>query len=352
MLTSSVTRSTTRSSCSTGSARRGGELQGARSRTIVNTAVLQTIPRTINTGLGTLFILGALLFLGGESLSDFALALLIGIIVGTYSSMFVAAPALDRARGAQLDRAAGAEGQALGHRASGPTAARSSDRTSGPDSSSGGCPEPRERPAGSRPGARAFAGCCWGSRAVVIERCCDQGPSGSWRRIRRSWRPRRAGACPRTARCPRARASRSTVSSARRRCATPALKVTPSGPGQRVRSRSRTATAATLAVVGRQEQGELVAAEPGDGVDVAHAHEMSEPNSRSTSSPALWPCVSLTALKSSRSSTMTEPPTGSRCEVVVERAAVADAGERVGGRRLVEPSRPRAAVRAPGPPGW
>jgi SecD/SecF fusion protein len=59
---------------------------------IVNTAILQTIPRTINTGLGALFILGALLVLGGDSLEDFALALLIGIIVGTYSSMFVAGP--------------------------------------------------------------------------------------------------------------------------------------------------------------------------------------------------------------------------------------------------------------------
>ena len=39
-----------------------------------------------------LFILLALYFLGGETLSDFALALLIGIVVGTYSSVFTAAP--------------------------------------------------------------------------------------------------------------------------------------------------------------------------------------------------------------------------------------------------------------------
>ncbi len=59
---------------------------------IANDAVLQTVPRTINTGLGALFILVALYLLGGETLTDFALALIIGILVGTYSSVFTAAP--------------------------------------------------------------------------------------------------------------------------------------------------------------------------------------------------------------------------------------------------------------------
>lgn len=61
---------------------------------VVNTAVLATAPRTINTGLGAMFILAALTFLGGRSLTDFALALLIGLIVGTYSSAFTASPLL------------------------------------------------------------------------------------------------------------------------------------------------------------------------------------------------------------------------------------------------------------------
>jgi SecD/SecF fusion protein len=67
---------------------------------IANDAALQTVPRTINTGIGALFILGALYLLGGETLTDFALALIIGIIVGTYSSVFTAVPlvvALERA---------------------------------------------------------------------------------------------------------------------------------------------------------------------------------------------------------------------------------------------------------------
>jgi SecD/SecF fusion protein len=57
-----------------------------------NLACLQTMPRTINTGIGALFILTALTLLGGSSLTDFALALLVGIVAGTYSSVFTATP--------------------------------------------------------------------------------------------------------------------------------------------------------------------------------------------------------------------------------------------------------------------
>ena len=61
-------------------------------RSVANDAIIATAPRTINTGLGAFFILGALTVLGGRSLTDFALALLIGLFVGTYSSAFVAVP--------------------------------------------------------------------------------------------------------------------------------------------------------------------------------------------------------------------------------------------------------------------
>lgn len=60
---------------------------------IANDSCLQTIPRTVNTGMGALFILLALWILGGDTLADFALALIIGTLVGAYSSVFVAAPA-------------------------------------------------------------------------------------------------------------------------------------------------------------------------------------------------------------------------------------------------------------------
>ncbi|MGN9911020.1 protein translocase subunit SecD [Phytohabitans sp. LJ34] len=60
--------------------------------TLANRACLQTVPRTVSTGLGAIFVLVALVALGGDSLFDFALALLIGVVVGTYSSVFVATP--------------------------------------------------------------------------------------------------------------------------------------------------------------------------------------------------------------------------------------------------------------------
>ncbi|MFD8521614.1 protein translocase subunit SecD [Streptomyces capillispiralis] len=59
---------------------------------VANRAILQTVPRTVNTGIGVFFILAALALLGGDSLTDFALALLIGVAVGTYSSVLTAAP--------------------------------------------------------------------------------------------------------------------------------------------------------------------------------------------------------------------------------------------------------------------
>ncbi|HEX6674233.1 MAG TPA: protein translocase subunit SecD [Actinomycetes bacterium] len=74
---------------------------------LANRACLQTVPRTINTGMGALFILAALFVLGGETLTDFALALLIGILVGTYSSVFLAAPlavTFERRRGPVLQQ--------------------------------------------------------------------------------------------------------------------------------------------------------------------------------------------------------------------------------------------------------
>lgn len=61
---------------------------------MANRASVETMPRTINTGLGTMFILMALAVLGGDSLRDFAIALLVGLVVGTYSSVFTATPLL------------------------------------------------------------------------------------------------------------------------------------------------------------------------------------------------------------------------------------------------------------------
>ncbi len=58
--------------------------------TIINGALNQTLSRTIMTSLTTLLVLLALFFLGGEIIHSFALALLIGVLIGTYSSIYVA----------------------------------------------------------------------------------------------------------------------------------------------------------------------------------------------------------------------------------------------------------------------
>jgi len=60
----------------------------------VNHSVLQTFGRSINTSLTVVFTLLALFLFGGSAIRIFVLALLIGIISGTYSSIFVAAPLL------------------------------------------------------------------------------------------------------------------------------------------------------------------------------------------------------------------------------------------------------------------
>jgi preprotein translocase subunit SecF len=61
---------------------------------VVNHSITQTIVRSLNTSLTVLFVLLALLLFGGETIRYFVLALFIGVIAGTYSSIFVASPLL------------------------------------------------------------------------------------------------------------------------------------------------------------------------------------------------------------------------------------------------------------------
>jgi SecD/SecF fusion protein len=70
---------------------RGRDRRAPFSR-LMGQAVLQTLPRTVNTGIGVLFVLGALLVLGDGSLADFALALLLGLVAGTASTIVTAGP--------------------------------------------------------------------------------------------------------------------------------------------------------------------------------------------------------------------------------------------------------------------
>ncbi len=62
--------------------------------TVINTSINETLSRTLVTALSTLVVVVTLYFMGGAIIHDFAFALLVGIITGTYSSIFVASPIL------------------------------------------------------------------------------------------------------------------------------------------------------------------------------------------------------------------------------------------------------------------
>ena len=61
---------------------------------IMNVAVNQTLSRTLLTSTTTLLVVLTLLIIGGEIINGFATALLVGVLVGTYSSIFIANPAV------------------------------------------------------------------------------------------------------------------------------------------------------------------------------------------------------------------------------------------------------------------
>jgi preprotein translocase subunit SecF len=61
---------------------------------IVDISLNQTLRRTILTSVATAIAVGSMLILGGEALRDFSLALLVGIVFGTYSSIYIASPVM------------------------------------------------------------------------------------------------------------------------------------------------------------------------------------------------------------------------------------------------------------------
>ena len=61
-------------------------------QTSFNTSINQTLARTINTSLSTLLVLLCIFFLGGDSIRSFSFAMILGVVFGTLSSIFVAAP--------------------------------------------------------------------------------------------------------------------------------------------------------------------------------------------------------------------------------------------------------------------
>ena len=69
------------------------QLRKTSTEEIMNLAINSTLSRTIMTSVTVMLVLVALLLLGGETIHNFALALLFGVIFGTYSSIFIASPA-------------------------------------------------------------------------------------------------------------------------------------------------------------------------------------------------------------------------------------------------------------------
>ena len=67
-------------------------LKGFNNGENINSALNSTLSRTLNTSLTTLIVLLAIFIFGGESLRGFMFAMIVGVIVGTYSSVFIATP--------------------------------------------------------------------------------------------------------------------------------------------------------------------------------------------------------------------------------------------------------------------
>jgi preprotein translocase SecF subunit len=61
---------------------------------IVNLSINQTLSRTVLTSVTTLLVVVTLYFMGGGAINDFALIMLLGVVVGTYSSVFIATPVM------------------------------------------------------------------------------------------------------------------------------------------------------------------------------------------------------------------------------------------------------------------
>jgi len=70
------------------------KLEGMELDKIINISINETLTRTILTSSTTLFVVAILFIFGGEVIRDLSITLLIGIMVGTYSSIFIASPIL------------------------------------------------------------------------------------------------------------------------------------------------------------------------------------------------------------------------------------------------------------------
>ena len=156
---------------------------------IVNVSIWETLTRSLNTSLITLFPILTLLLFGGSTLKDFAFALLIGIAAGAYSSIFIAAPLLSMWKGHETEysrrEAVGIEKATLGTVTPGDGGRhgrrRRRDRTARCRRRPRACPRasrsPPSSPRRSSPRARPPGG---GARSAAASRAraTAAGPSG------------------------------------------------------------------------------------------------------------------------------------------------------------------------------
>ena len=115
---------------------------------VASRAVLQTLPRTINTGIGAMAILAALTVLGGDSLQDVSLALLAGLVVGTWSTVATAVPLaalFERWRARRLGESGPIGAQASGGSGGSGAVGRSAGRGRTPVAAGAGAPSGRRR---------------------------------------------------------------------------------------------------------------------------------------------------------------------------------------------------------------
>ena len=94
---------------------------------MVNTSLLQTMTRSVNTLATVIIVLLALLFFGGDTLKNFAFALLVGVTSGAYSSIFIASPLLVIWKNFDLRKRATERAAAVAAEAAGASPARSAD---------------------------------------------------------------------------------------------------------------------------------------------------------------------------------------------------------------------------------
>ncbi|MBV8364947.1 MAG: protein translocase subunit SecF [Candidatus Eremiobacteraeota bacterium] len=133
---------------------------------MVNTSLLQTMTRSVNTLATVVIVLVALLVFGGDTLKDFAFALLVGVISGAYSSIFIASPLLVMWKEYDIRKRATVRAAAAASESAGTTSASDPGRRLAPKQKKPSLPPPRYRR--KRPAEEA-RGDAWADGGVITE---------------------------------------------------------------------------------------------------------------------------------------------------------------------------------------